>query len=138
MTWPHYAKHAKGLLEHLKIEKAHHMGGCMGCSVAIAFAVAYPAATLSMVLFWPVGGAKYRMTGQQRFAEHLAFVQQNGLPAVVALAKESDKTFNADPRGGPWVSVIRHDPDFADRYARLDLDHYKDVGGRHGAQPAGP
>ena len=40
---------------------------------------------LSMVLFWPVGGAKYRITSHQRFAEHLAFVNQNGLEAVVAL-----------------------------------------------------
>jgi pimeloyl-ACP methyl ester carboxylesterase len=127
VTWSHYARHGKGLLEHLGIEKAHHMGGCMGCSVAIAFAVAYPHSTLSMVLFWPVGGAKYRITGQQRFAEHLAFVEQNGLPAVVALAKQSDKAFGADPRGGPWVSVLRNDPAFADRYAALDPGQYKAI-----------
>jgi pimeloyl-ACP methyl ester carboxylesterase len=127
ITWLHYAKHGKGLLDHLGIEKAHHMGGCMGCSVAIAFAVAYPQATMSMILFWPVGGAKYRIAGQQRFAEHLAFVEQNGLPAVVALAKQSDKSFGADPRGGPWVSVLRSDPAFADRYAALDLGRYKAI-----------
>ena len=127
VTWSHYARHGKALLEHLGIEKAHHMGGCMGCSVAIAFAVAYPQATLSMVLFWPVGGAKYRITGQQRFAEHLAFVEQNGLPAVVALAKQSDKAFGADPRGGPWVAVVRNDPAFAQRYAALDLEQYKTI-----------
>jgi pimeloyl-ACP methyl ester carboxylesterase len=127
VTWSHYARHGKGLLDHLGIEKAHHMGGCMGCSVAIAFAVAYPQATLGMILFWPVGGAKYRIAGQQRFAEHLAFVEQNGLPAVVALAKQSDKSFGADPRGGPWVSVLRNDPAFADRYAALDLGQYNAI-----------
>jgi pimeloyl-ACP methyl ester carboxylesterase len=127
ITWPHYARHGKALLEHLGIAKSHHMGGCMGCSVAIAFAVAYPQATLSMILFWPVGGAKYRISGQRRFAEHLAFVEQNGLPAVVALAKQSDKSFSADPRGGPWVSVLRNDPAFADRYAALDLGQYKAI-----------
>jgi hypothetical protein len=74
------------------------MGGYMGCSVAMAFAVAYPAATRSMILFWPVGGAMYRMTVQQRFAEHLAYVAQNGLPAVVALALQSEMSFGADPR----------------------------------------
>jgi pimeloyl-ACP methyl ester carboxylesterase len=125
LTWSHYARQGKGLLEHLGIERAHLMGGCMGCSIAIAFAVEYPAATQSMILFWPVGGAKYRLTGQQRFAEHLAFVQHNGLQAVVALARQSDKSFGADPRGGPWVSVIRSDPVFADRYAALDVDQYK-------------
>jgi pimeloyl-ACP methyl ester carboxylesterase len=123
--WSDYAKQGKGLLDHLDIESAHLMGGCMGCSVAITFAVAYPAATRSMILFWPVGGAKYRMTGQQRFAEHLAYVAHNGLPAVVALARQSNKSFGADPRGGPWISVIRSDPAFADRYAALDLEQYK-------------
>src|SRR5688572_23257356 len=127
VTWSHYARHGKGLLDHLGIEKAHHMGGCMGCSVAIAFAVAYPQATLGMILFWPVGGAKYRIAGQQRFAGHLAFVEQNGLPAVVALAKQSDKSFGADPRGGPWVSMLRNDPAFADRYAALDLGQYNAI-----------
>jgi pimeloyl-ACP methyl ester carboxylesterase len=127
VTWLHYARHGKGLLEHLGIEKAHHMGGCMGCSVAIAFAVAYSQATLSMILFWPVGGAKYRITGQQRFAEHLTYVEQNGLQAVVTLARASDKSFGADPRGGPWVSVIRSDPAFADRYVGLELKQYKPI-----------
>jgi pimeloyl-ACP methyl ester carboxylesterase len=125
ITWSHYAKQGKGLLDHLGFERAHVMGGCMGANITAAFGVAYPAATLSMVLFWPVGGAKYRQTGQQRFAEHLAFVQRNGLAAVVALAKESDKAFGADPRGGPWVSVIRGDPAFAERYAALDLEEYE-------------
>ncbi|MEZ5830947.1 MAG: alpha/beta hydrolase [Dongiaceae bacterium] len=125
--WSDYAKQGKGLLEHLGIESAHLLGGCMGCSVAIAFAVAYPAATRSMILFWPVGGAKYRMTGQQRFAEHLVFVAQNGLPAAVSLARQSNNAFGADPRGGPWVSVIRDDPAFADRYAAFDVGQYMRV-----------
>jgi pimeloyl-ACP methyl ester carboxylesterase len=125
ITWSHYARQGKSLLAHLGFERAHLMGGCMGCSLAIAFAVAYPEATASMVLFWPVGGAKYRLYGQQRFAEHLAFVQQNGLKAVVALAGQSDKAFGADPRGGPWVSVIRDDPAFAELYASLNVEEYK-------------
>ena len=48
----------------------------MGCCPVTAFAVAHPQTTLSMVLYWPVGGAKYRISSHQRFAEHLAFVQQ--------------------------------------------------------------
>jgi pimeloyl-ACP methyl ester carboxylesterase len=125
VTWQHYAQQGRGLLAHLGFERAHLMGGCMGCSLAIAFAVAYPEATASMVLFWPVGGAKYRLNGQQRFAEHLAFVQQNGLKAVATLAGQSDKAFGADPRGGPWVSVIRNDPAFAELYASLNVEEYK-------------
>jgi pimeloyl-ACP methyl ester carboxylesterase len=125
VTWAHYVAQGKGLLEHLKIERAHLMGGCMGCSPVAAFGVAHPEATLSMILYWPVGGAKYRIKGQQRFAEHLAFVQQNGLRQVVALVASEGKDFGADPRGGPWASVIRSDPAFAAAYARQDVEKYK-------------
>lgn len=126
ITWRDYANQGRALLDHLGIERAYLMGGCMGCSAVAAFAVAYPARVRGMVLFWPVGGARYRLTGHQRFAEHLAFVRQNGLPAVVELAKEG-KAFGADPRGGPWVSVLRHDAAFAAAYAGLDADRYRHV-----------
>jgi len=125
ITWSHYVAQGKGLLDHLKIERAHIMGACMGCCPVLAFGVAYPQATLSMLLYWPVGGAKYRMSSQQRFAEHLTFVQQSGLEAVVALVNKDGKSFGADPRGGPWSSVIKNDRAFAEAYARLDVDRYK-------------
>jgi pimeloyl-ACP methyl ester carboxylesterase len=125
VTWADYVAQGKGLLDHLGIARAHIMGGCMGCCPVLAFGVAHPEATLSMVLFWPVGGAKYRIAGHQRFAEHLAFVQQHGLAEVVALVTRDGKPFGADPRGGPWASVIRHDRAFADAYAKLSVDHYK-------------
>jgi len=125
MTWAHYVTQGKGLLEHLNIDRAHIMGGCMGCCPVLAFGVIYPRATLSMVLYWPVGGAKYRMSSHQRFAEHLAFVQQNGLAAVAALVAKDGKPFGADPRGGPWASVIKADPAFAETYAKQNVDAYK-------------
>ena len=123
--WGEYVAQGKGLLDHLKIERAHLMGGCMGCSPVLAFGVAHPQRVLSMLLYWPVGGAKYRLSSQQRFAEHLAFVQQQGLEKVVALAVEGGKPFGADPRGGPWASVIRNDPAFAKFYAAQNVDRYK-------------
>jgi pimeloyl-ACP methyl ester carboxylesterase len=125
VTWAHYVAQGKGLLDHLGIAQAHLMGGCMGCAPVVAFAVAHPRATLSMVLYWPVGGARWRINGQQRFAQHLAFVQQEGLGAVVTLAKASGKSFAEDPRGGPWVAVLRSDPAFAEAYARHDPQQYK-------------
>lgn len=125
VTWANFVAQGKGLLDHLKISRAHVMGGCMGCSPVTAFGLAHPEATLSMVLFWPVGGARYRITSQQRFAEHLAFVHQQGLEAVVALVSKDGKPFGADPRGGPWASVIRHDRAFAEAYARQDVNQYK-------------
>lgn len=125
VTWADYVAQGKGLLDHLDIQQAHLLGGCMGCSPVVAFGAMYPQATLSMVLYWPVGGARYRISGQQRFAEHLAFVQQNGLAGVAELVARDGKAFNADPRGGPWASVLRHDPVFAERYVKQDVEHYK-------------
>ena len=125
VTWGHYAAQGHGLLDHLGIERAHLMGGCMGCSPVIAFAAAHPQSVMSMILWWPVGGAKYRIKGQQRFSEHLAFVQQNGLQAVVAHVAKEGKAFGADPRGGPWASVLRRDPEFGAAYAKQDVEAYK-------------
>jgi pimeloyl-ACP methyl ester carboxylesterase len=126
ITWKHYAAQGKGLLDHLKIERAHLLGGCMGVPPVLAFALAYPEATISMILWWPVGGAKYRMKVHQQFAEHLAYVHQNGLAQVVSLAKEG-KPFTADARGGPWAPVIHRDAAFAAHYAKLDVEKYKAI-----------
>ena len=125
VTWAHYVAQGKGLLDHLGVKRAHLMGGCMGCGPVAAFGVMHPATVASMILFWPVGGAKYRMSSHQRFAEHLAFVAQNGLAAVVALVAKDGKSFGADPRGGPWASVIKRDPAFAEAYAKLDPEAYR-------------
>jgi pimeloyl-ACP methyl ester carboxylesterase len=125
ITWSHFVRQGKGLLDHLNISRAHIMGGCMGCCPAVAFAVAHPAATSSLVLFWPVGGAKYRINSHLRLAEHLAYVQQHGLGAVVELVKSEGKPFGQDPRGGPWASVIAHDAAFAESYARQDAKQYQ-------------
>jgi pimeloyl-ACP methyl ester carboxylesterase len=125
VTWADYVAQGRGLLDHLKIDKAHLMGGCMGCCPVAAFGVAHPERVLSMILYWPVGGAKYRLSSHQRFAEHLAFVHQNGLEAVVALVGKDGKPFGADPRGGPWASVLKHDAGFATAYAKLNVDKYK-------------
>jgi pimeloyl-ACP methyl ester carboxylesterase len=125
VTWSHYVAQGRGLLDHLKIGRAHLMGGCMGCSPVAAFAVAHPERVASMVLWWPVGGPKYRIKGRQRFADHLAYVRQNGLRAVADLVAREGKAFGADPRGGPWAAVLKRDPAFADAYAKLDAGKYE-------------
>jgi hypothetical protein len=101
------------------------MGGCMGCGPVVAFAVAYPAMVERMVLYWPVGGARYRLQGQARFAEHLGFIARQSLADVVALVGETGKPFGGDPRGGPWASVIKSDAAFAERFAKLDIADYR-------------
>ena len=125
ITWAHYVAQGKGLLEHLGINRAHLMGGCMGCSPVMAFGVMHPEMAKSMVLYWPVGGAKYRINTHQRFVQHLAYVNEHGLEKVVALVRETGKTFGEDPRGGLWAQVIRNDSAFAETYAKQNVDQYK-------------
>src|SRR5262249_35614863 len=110
-----------------KIERAHIMGGCMGCCPVTTFAVMHPRAVLSMVLYWPVGGAKYRIASHRRFAEHLAFVQEEGLAAVGALLATVGKPVGRRPAGGPGASVLKHDRAFAAAYAKQNVEQYKPI-----------
>ena len=125
VTWRHYADQGLGLLDHLGIERAHLMGGCVGCSVAAVFAVTHPARTASMVLYSPAGGFLYRQKQHARFTEHASFVAEHGLAAVVGEATSSKAGFSEDPRVGPWSTVIRTDPGFARAYAALDVARYQ-------------
>ncbi len=125
ITWAHYAAQGAGLLDHLGIARAHLMGGCMGCCPVTALAVAHPERVASMVLYWPVGGAAYRINGHLRFARHLAHVADHGMQGVVDQVRSHDKNFSADPRGGPWGEPIRRSDAFAEAYAALDPARYQ-------------
>jgi pimeloyl-ACP methyl ester carboxylesterase len=127
VTWKSYVAQGIALLDHLKIDRAHLMGGCMGVSCVIAFAALHPSRVASQVLWWPVGGAKYRIKGRQRFIDHLAFAKEQGLRAVVDLVRKDGKAFGADPRGGPWAAVLKRDAAFAEAYAKRDLDLYESI-----------
>jgi pimeloyl-ACP methyl ester carboxylesterase len=124
LTWQAYAAQGAALLDHLEIGRAHVIGGCIGCSVAVTLAVAAPERVASLVLYSPAGGPRYRMTQHARFAEHVAFVEEQGTAGVAALAAETAKTFAQDPRLGPWVSVLRSDAAFAEEYAALETEPY--------------
>jgi pimeloyl-ACP methyl ester carboxylesterase len=127
ITWDDYVAQGMGLLEHLGEDRAHLLGGCMGCCPVLRFAVTHPEIVRSMILYWPVGGARYRIRGHARIAEHLAYVDERGLAGVVELARASDAGFSKDPRIGPWAPVIRNDAAFAKRYAQFDVDEYRRI-----------
>src|SRR5581483_11251112 len=65
VSWQHYVAQGRGLLDHLGINQAHLIGGCMGCAPVTAFAVAHPERVAGMVLYWPVGGARYRINSHK-------------------------------------------------------------------------
>lgn len=125
ITWAHYARQGLGVLDHLGIDRAHLIGGCMGCCPVATAATMAPERVISMVQYWPVGGAGYRLNGHRRFAIHLAYVEEHGLQGVVDLARASNDGFGKDPRPGPWAPVIRRDPAFADAFLALDVARYK-------------
>ena len=123
LGWATYTKHGKALLDHLKIDSAYVMGGCMGCSVALAFGVHYPEATRGLILHWPVGGYRWKVGAQERFTRHYNFAKQNGLNAVIERARDK-KNFWQDPETGPWAGLIARDHSFAERFASQDLARY--------------
>ena len=123
LSWSLFADQARGLLDHLGVQEAFVMGGCMGCSVAQAFAARYPESTRALILHWPVGGYRWHQNGGDRFARHVQFAREHGLDGVVQRAHEG-KSFWQDPEAGPWASVIVRDAKFAEAFQRQDLDRY--------------
>lgn len=123
LRWDLYARQAKGLLDHLKVDSAFVLGGCMGCSVALAFVVSFPEATRALVLHWPVGGYRWKANSRERFARHAALARERGLAGVVERAREKG-SFWQDPESGPWAPCIARDASFAEAFASQDQQRY--------------
>jgi pimeloyl-ACP methyl ester carboxylesterase len=123
LSWATYTRHAAALLDHLDVDAAYVLGGCMGCSVALAFGAHYPARTRGLLLHWPVGGYRWKANAQSRFERHYQYAKNNGLKAVVERAR-TGKSFWLDPEAGPWASVLDRDEAFAARFGDEDLERY--------------
>jgi pimeloyl-ACP methyl ester carboxylesterase len=123
LSWANYTRQAAALLDHLKIDAAYVLGGCMGCSVALAFGAHYPERARGLLLHWPVGGYRWKVNAQSRFQRHYNFARENGLKAVAERAR-AGKSFWQDPEAGPWASVIERDKSFAEKFIDQDLDRY--------------
>jgi pimeloyl-ACP methyl ester carboxylesterase len=122
-NWSVYVRHAIALLDHLGIRDACMLGGCMGCSVALAIAAQCPERCRGLLLHWPVGGFRWMNKGRTNFNRHIDYAREHGLRGVAARAAQS-KLFWGDPEAGPWASVIAADEAFAAAYADQDLGRY--------------
>jgi pimeloyl-ACP methyl ester carboxylesterase len=127
ISWLDYVRQGVGLLDHLALDRVHVMGACVGCSIAALMATAHQDRVSGMVLYSPAGGVNYRLKQLARFADHEAFVGANGLEGVAALSSRTDAGFSEDPRVGPWVTVLRHHPEFRADYVGLDRDRYRTI-----------
>ena len=127
VRWTDYVNQGIGLLDHLGYGRVHVMGACVGCSIATLLATTHRGRVAGMVLYSPAGGPKYRRKQHARFVAHLAYVAEHGLAGVAALAGATEAGFSDDGRLGPWVSVLRSDPDFAARYVELDVSRYQTI-----------
>ncbi|MFZ9151518.1 MAG: alpha/beta fold hydrolase, partial [Burkholderiales bacterium] len=67
LNWAAYARHAVALLDHLKIDRAFVIGGCMGVSVALAIGARYPQRVRGLLLHWPVGGYRWMIKARSNF-----------------------------------------------------------------------
>lgn len=124
LSWSLYGQEVKGLMDHLGIERAFVIGGCMGCPVALAFAVDNPDRTAGLIIHFPVGGAKWRMNNRRGFEQHAEFAAQSGMEAVVKAVKAADPPATAGANLGPWASVIARDEAVAKKVAAMDAQRY--------------
>jgi pimeloyl-ACP methyl ester carboxylesterase len=129
LTWDAYVREAKGMLDLAGANQSYVLGGCMGVSLANAFALRQPAMCKGLILHWPVGGYGWMLKARSVFDIHIEFVRRHGLAAAAARATDK-KSFWNDPESGPWASVIAADPAFAADYVKHDLKRYLGILGQ--------
>lgn len=126
LTWQTYADEACALLDVAGVKDAYILGCCMGVSIAAALAARYPERCRGLLLYWPVGGYRWKRKTHEYFDRHTAFVKAHGLQAVVDRAAKGEN-FWLDPEIGPWGSPAAVYPEFAAEFVRQDVDRYLDI-----------
>ena len=122
--WEQYVRQATGLLDHLGIDSAYVLGGCMGVSLALAIGRLAPKRVRGLLLHWPVGGYRWMMKGRDFFDDHIRYVREHGLKAALGRARELKTFWRGDPSGGPWSAPLAHDTALADAFVQQDFGAY--------------
>jgi pimeloyl-ACP methyl ester carboxylesterase len=124
LTWECYVRQATGLLDHLGIDRAYVLGGCMGVSVALAIGHQALERVRGLLLHWPVGGYRWMHKGRGFFDAHIAYVRAHGLAAALGRAQELKSFWRGDPSGGPWSAALANDPALASAFLAQDVAEY--------------
>lgn len=126
LSWEIFAKQGIAILDHLNVDQAWIIGGCMGVSVAAAMAVLCPERCTGLLLHWPVGGYRWMLKGRGFYDRHIEFVRANGLAAAAARGP-CGKNFWLDPEAGPWAAQNAADLAFTAAYVQHNVAEYLDV-----------
>jgi pimeloyl-ACP methyl ester carboxylesterase len=124
LTWERYVEHATGLLDHLGVDSAYVLGGCMGVSVALAIGHLAPQRVRGLLLHWPVGGYRWMQKGRGFFDGHIAYAHEHGLAKALERAQELKTFWRGDPSGGPWSAALANDPALAQQFVEQDFANY--------------
>ncbi len=124
-TWEDAARDQLAVLDAVGAERAHIMGGCIGCAHAWNLMSRAPGRVTAAVCQNPVGLDETNSPGTfyAMFNETMRLARAEGMAAVVAKAKENP-LFVANNGAGPFSSRIHADAAFAAQIAEMTTEGY--------------
>jgi pimeloyl-ACP methyl ester carboxylesterase len=123
-TWADMAADQLALIDHLGIERAHVMGGCIGSSYCFRIMHDAPERISAAVCQNPIGLNGGNFDGfVGMFEQAAAHASEHGMKAVIAAAQENDR-FQQNPKAGYWAARIESDASFRSTIAARDPADY--------------
>lgn len=123
-SWADMAADQLALMDHLGIERAHVMGGCIGSSYCFRIMHDAPGRISAAVCQNPIGLNGGNFDGfVAMFEQAAAYAQEHGMRAVIAAAQENDR-FQQNPKAGYWAARIESDAAFRSTMAVRDPADY--------------
>lgn len=113
------------VLNDLGAQRAHIMGGCIGCAYALRIADQAPARVGGLILQDPVGLDETNSpeTFYEMFNPTIRVCRAEGLDAVIEAAQR-DPIFMQNNEAGPYAQRIHDDPLFADAVRSIRREGY--------------
>lgn len=126
-SWDDMVADQLALLDHLGIQRAHVMGGCIGSSYC--FRIMHDASDRisAAVCQNPIGLNGGNFDGfVGMFEQAASYATEHGMKAVIAAAQENDR-FQQNPKAGYWAARIETDAAFRSTTAARDPQEYARV-----------
>ena len=113
------------VLDDAGVQRAHMMGGCIGCAYALRIADQAPARVAGLILQDPVGLDETNSpeTFYDMFNPTIRLCRAEGLEAVIAAAQH-DPIFMQHNEGGPFAQRIHDEPLFVDALRSIRREGY--------------